>query len=302
MELPQPSECFDLTMEDGAVIRARRHGSKDGLRLYLSHGNGFAIDAYFPFWRLLTERFDLVLFDMRNHGANPPAGFDGHNYFRMSRDINQVVQATEARLGENRKVGVFHSMSARAAMKHAVEVDWIWDALILFDPPNVPPKDHVLYPKMRAFELKLVEFAASRQEIFADPSELSAYYAESRAHQNWVKGAHDLMARSVLRENTGRGGWSLSCPPEYEASIYLAALTMNLWPRADEYGGPVKLIGADPALEKGPPTGPANRVLAGEGGYTYEPIPGTGHMLQLERPEACVNAILTFLADTGLGA
>lgn len=301
LDLPKPADRFELTMQDGAVITARRHGNPNGLRLYLSHGNGFAIDAYYPFWGLLLERFDLVLFDMRNHGLSPPAGFDGHNYVRMAHDIGEVVAATEARLGTGPKVGVFHSMSARAAMKHAVDVGWVWDALVLFDPPNVPPKDHALYPAMRAFELRLVEFAANRQEHFSDPAELAASYAESRAHQSWVEGAHDLMARSVLRADAEHG-WSLACPPEYEASVYLAALTIDLWPPARAFGGPVKLIGADPELEKGPPTGRTNRALAEEGDYAYEAITGCGHMLQLERPEACVDAITSFLAECGLNA
>lgn len=300
MELPAPTDSFDIAMSDGAVVWARRHGNPDGLRLYVSHGNGFAIDAYYPFWSLLQEQFDLVLFDMRNHGQNPPAGFDGHNYLQMTRDIGSVVTATEERLGAGAKAGVFHSMSARAAMKHAVEMEWVWDALVLFDPPNVPLRDHALYPAMRTFELRLVEFAANREPRFASPRELSDYYAGSRAHAKWVEGAHDLMARSVLRQDKERGDWVLTCPPEYEASIYLAALTMDLWPQAAAYGGPVKLIGADPELEKGPPTGPANRALAQEGGYDYDAVAGCGHMLQLERPDECVRLLTEFLAVQGL--
>ena len=70
---------------------------------------------------------------------------------------------------------------------------------------------------------------------------------------------------------------------------------MDLWPSSSSYGGPVKLIGADPALEKGPPTGPANRALGQEGGYDYDALPGTGHMLQLERPDECVRLLTEFL-------
>lgn len=299
LALPQPNETFDVESDDGAVFPVRRYGTPDGLRLYISHGNGFAVDAYLPFWGLLTERFDLVVFDMRNHGRNPRVGFNGHNYFQMARDIGAVTAAAEDRLGAAKKAGIFHSMSARAAMKHAVEMEWIWDALVLFDPPNVPPKDHRLYPAMRTFEMRLVEFAAGRQEHFDDPRELATYYAESRAHQSWAEGAHALMAQSVLQANE-TGGWSLTCPPEYEASIYLAALTIDLWPDAGAFGGPVKLIGADPQIEKGPPTGPANKALAEEGGYPYEAVPRTGHMLQLERPQECVAAMDAFLAECGL--
>lgn len=300
LTLPDDNETFDIASDDGTVFKVRRHGNPDGLRIYLSHGNGFAIDAYYPFWGLLLDRFDVILFDMRNHGRNAQVGFDGHNYFQMARDISAITNAVEGRLGGGQKVGVFHSMSARAAMKHAVEKDWIWDALVLFDPPNVPPKDHRLYPAMRAFEMRLVEFAAARQEHFASPQELADYYAESRAHAKWAQGAHALMAKSVLQENSAAGSWSLTCRPEFEAAIYLSALTIDLWPQAKEYAGPTKLIAADPNLDKGPPTGPTNQALAEEGGYDYQAIAGTGHMLQLERPQECVAAMLRFLADCGL--
>ena len=274
IEVPAPSDTFDAVMSDGAVLKVRRHGNPQGLRLYVSHGNGFAVDAYYPFWSLLCDRFDVVIFDMRNHGRNDPSGADGHNYFRMSHDIGQVVETTEARLGSGPKVGVFHSMSSRAAMKHAVEVELDLGRARALRSAQRAPKDHALYPAMRSFELRLVEFAANRQEHFDEPAALATYYAESRAHQSWTEGAHDLMARSVLRRGYARtADWSLTCPPEYEASIYLAALTMDLWPNSKDYGGPVKLIGADPGLEKGPPTGRTNQALASEGGYTYEAMP-----------------------------
>ena len=71
--VPEPSESFDAEMADGAIVRVRRHGNPDGPRLVMAHGNGFAIDAYYPFWRLLTERYDLAIYDQRNHGRKPAA-------------------------------------------------------------------------------------------------------------------------------------------------------------------------------------------------------------------------------------
>ena len=64
-ELPTPSMTFDVMLEDGAKIRVRRHGHADGVRLFLSHGNGFAADAYLLYWQYLLPKFDLVIFDLR---------------------------------------------------------------------------------------------------------------------------------------------------------------------------------------------------------------------------------------------
>ena len=117
--------------------------------------------------------------------------------------------------------------------------------------------------------------------------------------RGWVNGAHAEMAQAVLRQNPQRGDWALVCPVELEASIYAAASTLNLWPNADEFGGPVALIGADPDRPKPAPTGAANRALASEGGYWYQAIAGTGHLLQIEKPDECRAAMLAFLDEIG---
>lgn len=289
-------------MGDGATIRVRCHGRPDGTRLYLSNGNGFAVDGYYPFWGPLAERFDVIAFDMRNHGQNPRAasGRDGHTYAQMALDLERVVREVGARLGPRPSVGAFHSMSARAAMKHAVELHFPWKALILFDPPNVPPPGHRVYETMDVFEHRLAEWALARQDRFAEPAELARQYAETRAHRTWVEGAHDLMARAVLRRDEAGEGWMLSCPREFEASIYLQAMTLNLWPPSSAYGGPVKLIAADPEARGAPGPAFANRALAEDGGYVYEAIPGTGHLLQIQKPDECRRSMLAFLDSVGV--
>jgi pimeloyl-ACP methyl ester carboxylesterase len=302
LEVPPPRDAFDLVMGDGAIVRVRRHGRADGTRLYVSNGNGFAVDGYYPFWGPLAERFDLIAFDMRNHGQNPRAasGRDGHTYAQMTLDLERVVREVTARLGPRPSVGAFHSMSARAAMKHAVEIGFPWQALILFDPPNVPPPGHRVYRTMEVFEHRLADWALARQDRFADPAELARQYAETRAHRTWVDGAHDLMARAVLRRDVAGDGWTLACPRELEASIYLQAMTLHLWPPASAYGGPVKLIGADPEAPGAPGPAFANRALAEDGGYVYEAIPGTGHLLQIQKPEECRRSVLAFLDEVGV--
>ncbi len=300
-EVPEPRDVFDLAMDDGAVLHMRRYGDADArIRMFLSHGNGFAVDGYAPFWEPLADDFELIVFDFRNHGQNPRAGGDGHNYAQFARDLERIYLGVGERLGAKTSVGVFHSMSGRAAMKHAVEIGWRWDALVLFDPPNVPPADHWHHATMCAFERRLVDWAMNRPIRFGDPAELGRDYAENRGHGRWVEGAHELMARAVPRQDEADGDWSLVCQRELEASIYLEAMTLDLWPRYEAYGGPVKLVGADPDMKGVPPTALANQALHNEFGYAYEAIPGTGHMLQIEKPAACIAALTNFLEENGI--
>lgn len=302
LHVPDPHDILSLTMGDGAIIRVRRYARAGAVRLFLSNGNGFAIDGYYAFWGPLTERFEIIAFDFRNHGQNPVAasGRDGHTYAQMALDLERVVRAVGAQFGKRPSVGVFHSMSARTAMKHAVEIGFPWQALILFDPPNVPPRGHRYYDAMDVFERRLADWAMKRPDRFADPSELAQQYAATRAHSNWVEGAHELMARAVLRQDEAGPSWVLACPRELEASIYLQAMTMNLWPSPDALGGPVKMIAADPDAKGAPAPAFANRVLAEDLGYVYEAIPDTGHMLQIQKPEECRRAMLRFLEEVGI--
>src|SRR5260221_10912391 len=125
-------------MDDGAIVRGRRHGIPAGPRLVLSHGNGFAIEAYYPFWSLLAHRWDIVLFDVRNHGMNPLHGAAGHTYPQFAADLERLRLAIADAFGPKPTVGVFHSLSAIASILHALTYGPRWDALILFDPPLVP--------------------------------------------------------------------------------------------------------------------------------------------------------------------
>ena len=299
-EIPTPSLTFEVPLEDGARIAMRRHGNPDGVRLLVTHGNGFAADAYYPYWRQLLSKFDVLVFDFRNHGQNVPVTPANHNYAQLARDLERVVAAVTAKLPARKTAGIFHSMSARTAMKHAIEIGWRWDALMLFDPPDVPPKGHPLYAGMEVFENKLTEWAKGRRRSFASIDELTEEYRQSRATARWVEGEHELMARSVLRQSPDGSGYELTCAPENEAAIYAEALTLNLWPKASEFGGPVKLVGCDPNFKGAPATGPANQALGIEGGYDYSFVEGTGHLLQIEKPDECIRLTMEFLGKHGL--
>jgi pimeloyl-ACP methyl ester carboxylesterase len=299
-EIRSPSLTFEVPLADGARILMRRHGNPDGVRLLVTHGNGFAADAYYPYWRQLLPEFDVLVFDFRNHGRNVPGTPSNHHYAQFANDLECVVQAVKQKLGARKTAGIFHSMSARSAMKHAIEIGWRWDALVLFDPPDVPPKGHPLYEAMGVFENRLTEWAKGRRRAFKSVEELAEEYRASRATGRWVPGTHELMAQSVLRKSPDGSGYELVCAPENEANIYAQALTLNLWPKASEFGGPVKLIGCDPDFKGAPATGPANQALGIEGGYDYSFVAGTGHLLQIEKPDECVRLTLEFLGKHGL--
>jgi pimeloyl-ACP methyl ester carboxylesterase len=294
---PAPDAVVEIAAGDGAVIRVRRHGNPRGSRLIVNHGNGFAIDGYAGFWGGFLADFEIVAFDARNHGWNDLAEPPHHDYAHLAHDLEAVRAAASAEFGAKPTAGVFHSMSAQAAMLAAGEFGWRFDALVLFDPPNMPPHGPAREP-MLAYLRALIAWAKTRCDRFADPAELAHDYAATRAGRNWAVGSHQAVAEAVLRP-VAEGGWRLRCPRELEASIYRQGVTLDLWPPAGDFPGPIKLIGADPRRPRPDPTALSNQALAAEGGYDYLAMPGSGHLMQLEYPAACADAVREFFGGMG---
>jgi pimeloyl-ACP methyl ester carboxylesterase len=301
--IPAPHAVEELTLDDGARIRLRRHGARGKPRVVLSHGNGFAIDGYFPFWRLLLDDFEVVVFDQRNHGQNPRHLQQHHTYLQVARDAAPIRAAIDARFGVKPTAGIFHSLSAVANIHGDVEHGVRWDALVLVDPSLNAPRGKAHEAATR-FEHVLAKWARGRPERFGHPDELAAQYRASRAGALWLPETADLMARAVTRPAAG-GGCELSCPGEWEARVYLHNIDlgdgtgMTTWSLLDRLHSPALFLLADPDLPGATPACSIGRLAAKEFGLDYAIVPGTSHLLQVEEPEACLNLIRTFFAKSG---
>ena len=146
-EVPQPISTCQVALDDGTATVLRRYGNVDGRRLILSHGNGLAIDLYYPFWSLLVDEFDLVLYDIRNHGRNQLGPISQHNVPMFIADLHRVLAAMDQRFGAKPRIGVFHSLSALIAllslssiMTEQVSAEGpSFSQLVLYDPPLFLP-------------------------------------------------------------------------------------------------------------------------------------------------------------------
>ena len=299
--VPEPRDGFDAEMEDGAVIRVRRHGNPEGPRLVMAHGNGFAIDAYYPFWRLLLDRYDLAIYDQRNHGRNPRHDVDRHDVPAFVSDMDRLADLIPERFGPKPTVGVFHSISAVTAIRHALERGRRWDAMALFDPPLIPSPGHRAHEVARTFELGLADWAATRPDRFPDAMALAARFARSKSLARWVEGEHALMARSITREDPETGEYVLCCPREGESRVYRTNAGLDLCPRLGELEGPLVFISSDPDAPGALAPGKVGRAMRQDHGIEWTPIENTSHLLQIERPDACRAALEAFLARQDLG-
>lgn len=295
--VPAPLAVVDAEMADGSVIVVRRHGNPAGTRVVLSHANGFATDAYYPFWSLLTDRFDVVVFDVRNHGWNAVGPLDAHAIPTFVSDMTRVARAIDRHFGPKPAIGVFHSLSGQTAAIEACTGTGSFAALVLFDPFISPPGCHPGHrERLRNTMGLMVDGAKRRRESFESESAFAERLRRTPAFGRLRPGVHDLVARTTLRPANGGSEYVLRCPRAYEARIagqgYEYAESVDV----DALACPVKVVGSDPlAPHSYLPTVAMDEIVA----LNYDFVPETTHFLQLEEPEQCVGAMLEFVGDDG---
>lgn len=296
-EVPKPVAVDRVRHDDGSFTNVRRHGNPRGPRLLLGHGNGLAVDLYFPFWSRFLDRFDVFVYDLRNHGWNTVGALTEHNVPNLIRDQEQVVEAVEDRHGRKRTIGVFHSLSALTALLSAeLGTGRTGDlaAWILFDPPLYKPRlGEVEFDKSADRSAELARRRTDRFRRESEFSELVHHLLLTRA----VPGAADLMASTVLRESADGQSFELRCPREYEAQIFAYARTYAFLVDLGDLPCPTKVIGSDPMMTFSyMPSFNLSHINT----VDYDFIPESTHFLQVEHPAECDELMREFLAGHGL--
>ncbi len=293
--IPEPAAVFEVSAPDGASIFVRRHGNSDGPRLVLCHGNGFAVDAYFPFWSRFADRFDIFVYDLRCHGWNPVGSQRIHNLATFAEDGERVVREIDLRFGGKPRIGVFHSLSTVVALRQMAAGGGGYSALILYDPPVCPPGG--LPGDMVEVGRKLRTIANKRRDKFETPEAYAEQMSRSAVFERVPPEALDLLARTTLRPSSTGTGYELCCPREYEAQVnhffFMWAMTVDFGTASC----PVKAIGADPTVPNSyMPTVKFDEIML----LDYDFVPETSHLLQIEEPEICADRALQFLDEQGL--
>ena len=284
--IPQPTAVCDVALRDGSVAVVRRHGNPDGPRLVLGHGNGLAIDLYLPFWSLLVRDFDLMLYDIRNHGWNALGAISDHHLATFIDDQARIVEGIDRHFGAKPRVGVFHSLSALVALLQ----DNAFAGLVLFDPPLCDgERGHAL----RGIAERIASRTRGRSDRFGTPADFANRVANANVFERVLPGVPELAAATMLRPDSD-GSHVLRCPPAYEAQVVDESIRFTGLVDFENIRCPVCIVAADPALTTSrlPPLGSCHAHVA------LERVPGTTHFLQLEKPAECV--ALTIAALSGL--
>lgn len=289
---------INAVMPDGVMIPVRVFGPSDAkVRVVCSHGNGMAIDGYADFWSRLVDTFQVVVFDLRGHGRSDPGSYDHHNWEWFRRDMGLVLKTINRVLGRLPTVGAFHSLSSIVSAAYVREQGADLDAVVLYDPPFMPPENNPFRHAHMAEMYGLAARVVTRRAQFNDPSELAAQFAKQPHLSRWLPEAYQDMARAVMRPNPDGQGWKLSCAPDREGHVFATNDNAGLFEFLGRMPIPMLVVASDPALEGVQISAQACRWMAENYGLRYVSVPDTTHFLQVERPDACAQALREFVSE-----
>ena len=290
-EVPEPNSVFDIRVDDDTYITLRRHGQPSGHRLVLSHGNGLAVDLYLPFWSLLADDFDIIVYDLRNHGWNETGPIENHNIPTFVKDHDLVMSTIDEHYGKKPRIGIFHSMSGLISLLSPVR-GGDFAARVLLDPPLCRPGRS--YEDFDIAATRTAAIARRRTDRFRGHDEfveLMSYFPLFRHVRPEVL---DLMARTILRSEGSEGTYTLRCPRDYEAQIIDYAGSYSVLVDFTELASPTKVIGADPLVPYSYlPTLDLSDMLS----VDYDFLPDATHFLPLEQPEECAAIVRDFIGS-----
>lgn len=289
--VPEPLSVHEVEVDSESSILLRRHGNPDGTRLILSHGNGLAIDFYYPFWSLLTQDFDLIVYDLRNHGWNSVSNLENHSVPTLVGDHDRILVEIGRQFGQKPQVGVFHSVSSLTPLLSESKGS-DYSALVLFDPPLCKPGRN-----FRDFEeaaIRMAKSARRRTHQFKTKSTFIDLFEIFPTYKAAVPGTVDLLADTTLRESPDGEGFELRCPREYEAQIIDYASVFGAFIDFSKIRCPVKVLGADPTL---PYSYLPSLNLSDISNIDYDFLPDATHFLQLEQPQECAAIMREFIEE-----
>ena len=299
--VPKPITECEVVLDDGTEIVVRQHGNPDGPRLLISHGNGLAVDMYYPFWSQFESAYEVLVYDLRNHGWNEITHENNHNFVTMVCDLDILLDEISTKFGSKRTFGIYHSLSALVALLYPSQLlsgaltrdSSGFDGLILFDPPvyrSGPAESSVEYDQ--AIET-LTHRTRKRTEKFSSHAQFVELFNFLPAFSRLVPGTLELMAHTILRESK-EGDYELRCPREYEARLTRFGRTFAGQVNFDELLHPIRVVGADPILPYSHlPTVDLSDMIS----VDFDFVAGATHYMQLEKPELCAWYVEDFITD-----
>lgn len=297
LSLSDAVDSFEVAASDGARLLVYEAGGARGApALLVGHANGLAAGSYGPWLRDLARDFRVFAFDARGHGGSSWPEGPLETVFsvdRIAEDLAEIAAALRARLAAGPLHYAGHSLAAAAAVRLAVRGAALpFDRITLFEPPIFPPKDAANYPEAIEQQERLIRGAARRQARWESPEALFAYLRSRGVFRSFVPEMLAAHCRATLRPDPA-GGCVLCCSPDVESAIFAVHRHADTWQRLPRIRLRLHFVSGDAsAPDRDWVSGAMAGIVARIPSADLVELPGAGHMMIFQQPEACRELLL----------
>ncbi|WP_182912788.1 alpha/beta fold hydrolase [Paracoccus onubensis] len=283
-------------MDDGAEIAFRRWTKPKSKRIIISHGNGLAIDGFWKFGMALASEFEVIAFDLRNHGQSPRSPHPANPWPRYIADIPYVFDAISEIFGKKETHGAFHSMAAASTLIAQSLTPRPWATLTLFEPPIPAATRPNLVADFNERQCAMAGRARRRRRYFTDPKQLADSFKRADSFSGICDLSLDLLARGSVycSDASPEEPWELVLSPDNEARNFDAGILSDYWENLGSVETAVQLIVGDPATHDMPNLPEIAAEMAASFGFPITSVPETNHFMQLQNPGLCAQHIFDF--------
>lgn len=238
----------------GKITFYRKGGS--GEMIVFLHADAGSAEQWQDVISLVTRDFQTLALDFRGHGASDAARDVDYSFSARAEDVMAVAN----HLGWQKFLVVAHSGGAAVALALAGKYPDRIHGLLLIDPPIDP----------RGVLKEVVNSMVAGLSGGESLSYLKQYYLS-------ISGADRCVQERILNETD-------ATIPASRAGVGKAWAEWDAAAALDAYQGPLKILGTD--INDGP-----YALYALRPDIPHEVIHGTGHWLQIERPNIVADAI-----------
>lgn len=280
--LPASFKTSTITVQDGAAIHVRSGGA--GPAVVLIHGFGDTGEMWGPLASKLAETHTVIVPDLRGMGrsSKPAGGYDKHS---QAADIRAVL----TKLGQDRAVVVGHDIGTMVAYAYASRYPDKVNKLVVMDAPvpGIAPWDQiVLSPQLWHFNFggpDAERLVAGRERIYLD-----RFWNEFAGDAAKI----DEPTRAYYARQYAQPGAMRAAFAQFNA-IALKDVADNRIASKNKLPMPVLAVGGEKSF--GSNMAAVMRNAATD--VREAVIPGAGHWLMEESPDATTALIMNFLGS-----
>ena len=209
-------------------------------KVFFSHATGFHGRVFDTTISFLGDKYTCYSMDHRGHGRS---GWNGDAPLHWIAFADDLLEVSHECCGEEKMVGVGHSMGAAALLMAALKKPEKFSALVLYEPIIFPPEMRMLFGLRD--ESPLAVLAKKRRDAFASYDEAISNFSKKPPMNAFDTSVlRDFVMHGLAPESAGfncsppdedghidskNGPVHLRCKRENEASVYNSSLMHTTW-------------------------------------------------------------------------